>query len=62
MIYKLNFQKYVSIIISFYIFLLRQRSLLYIYLYVINVFQYLFLLSENKESYLYYYYIKVVAK
>ena len=60
MIYKLNFEKHVSTIISFYIFLLRQCSLLYIYLYIINVFKYLFLLSENKESYLYYYYIKVV--
>ena len=34
--------------------------MLFIYFYIINVFEYLFLLSENKESYLYYYYIKVV--
>ena len=61
MIYKLNFEKYVSTIISFYVFLSRQYSLLYIYLYIINVSEYLFLLSKNKESYLYYYYyIKVV--
>ena len=56
---KLNFEKHVSAIISFYIFLSRQYSLLYIYLYIVNVFKCLFLLSENKESYLYYY-IKVV--
>ena len=53
MIYKLNFEKHVSSIISFYIFLSRKCSLLYIYLYIINVFKYLFLLSDNKESYLY---------
>ena len=56
---KLNFEKHVSTIVSFYTFLSRQYSLLYIYLYILNVLQYLFLLSENKESYLYYY-IKVV--
>ena len=33
---------------------------MYIYLYIVNVFNHLFLLSENKESYLYHYYIKVV--
>ena len=37
MIYKLNFEMHVSTIISFYIFLLRQCSLLYIYLYIMNV-------------------------
>ena len=41
-------------------YLLRQVSILYIYLYILNVFKYLFLLPEKKESYLYYYYyIKV---
>ena len=59
MIYELNFEKHVSSIISFYIFLSRKCSLLCVYLYIINVFKYLFLLPENKESYLYYY-IKVV--
>ena len=58
-IYNLNFEKHVSTIISFYAFLLRQCSLLYKYLHIINVFKYLLLLSENKESYLYYY-LKVV--
>ena len=60
---KLNFEKYVSTIISFYIFLSRQYSVMYIYiyLYIKNVFKYLFLLSENKESYSYHYCcIKVV--
>ena len=52
MIYKLNFEKHVSLIISFYIFLSRQCNLLHIYLYIINAFKYLFLLSDNKESYL----------
>ena len=56
---KLNLEKHVSTIISFYIFLSRQYSLLYMCLYIVNVFKYLFLLSENKESYLYYYDIKV---
>ena len=56
---KLNFENHVSTIILFYIFLSRRCSLLYMYLYIVNVFKYLFLLSENKESYLYYYYIKV---
>ena len=60
MIYKLYFKKHVSTIISLNIFLLRQFSLLHIYLYVIHVFKYLFLLSESEESSLYYYYIKVV--
>ena len=41
-------------------FLSKQYSLLYIYLYIVNVSKYFFLLSENKESYLYFYYIKVV--
>ena len=31
-------------------FLSTQYSLLYIYLYIVNVFKYLFLLSENKEN------------
>ena len=57
---KLNFEKHVLTIRSFYIFLSRQYSLLYIYLYIVNVFKYLLLVSENKESYLYYHYIKVV--
>ena len=35
---QLNFEKYVSTIISFYIFLSRQYSLLYIYLYIVDVF------------------------
>ena len=48
MIYKLNFEKHVPTIISFYIFLSRQCILLYIYLYIINLFKYSFLLSENK--------------
>ena len=56
---KLNFQKNVATIVSFYIFLSRQYSLFYIYVYIVNVFKYLFLLSENKQSYLYYHYIKV---
>ena len=48
-------------IISFYIFLSSRYSLLYIYLYIVNIFKYLFILSEIKERYLYYYYhIKVV--
>ena len=57
---QLHFEKHVSTIISFYIFLSRQYSLLCIYLYIVNVFKYLFILSEIKESYLYYYHIKVV--
>ena len=57
---KLNFEKHVSTIFSFYIFLSRQYSLLYIYLYIVDIFKYLFLLSENKESYLCYHYIKAV--
>ena len=48
MIYKLNFEKHVLTNISCYIFLSRQRSLLYAYLYIINVFKYLLLLSEIK--------------
>ena len=57
---QLNFEKDVSSIILFYIFLSTQCNLFYIYLYIVNVFKYLFILSEMKESYLYYYYIKVV--
>ena len=49
---KLNFEKHVSTIISFYIFSSRQYSLLHIYLYIVNVFKYLFLLSENKVIYI----------
>ena len=49
---KLNFEKRVSTIISFYIFSSRQYSLLHIYLYIVNVFKYLFLLSENKVIYI----------
>ena len=49
---KLNFEKHVSTIISFYIFSSRQYSLLYIHLYIVNVFKYLFLLSENKVIYI----------
>ena len=37
---KLSFEKHVSTIISFHLFLSRQYSLLYIYLYLINVFKY----------------------
>ena len=48
MIYKLNFEKHVSTIISFYIFLSRQCSLLYIYLVIISVFKYLLPLFENE--------------
>ena len=58
--YELNFEKHASTIISFSRFLSRKCGLLYIYLYIINVFKYLFLLTENKESYLYYYYMEVV--
>ena len=54
---KLNFEKYVSTIISFCKFL---SILLYIYLYIVNVFEYLFILFKNKESYLDYYYVKVL--
>ena len=61
MIYKLNFEKHVSTIISFYIFLSWQCCL-YIYLYIIYILKYLLLLSENKESYLYNYYIKQNTK
>ena len=49
---KLNFEKHVSTIISFYIFSSRQYSLLHIHLYIVNVFKYLFLLSENKVIYI----------
>ena len=56
---KQNFEKHISIIISFYIFLSKQCSLLNIYLLTVNVFKCLLILSENKESYLYYYYIKL---
>ena len=57
---QLKFEKHASTIISFYIFLSRQYSLLYIYLYIVNVFKYLLILSEIKESNLYYYHIKIV--
>ena len=56
---RIKFGKHVLTIISFYVFLSKQFNLLYIYLYIINIFKYLFILSENKESYLYYY-IKAV--
>ena len=56
---KLNFEKHLSIIIPFYIFLSRQYSLLYLYLCIVNVFKYL-TLSVNKKSYSHYYYIKDV--
>ena len=36
------------------------ESIIYIYLYINNVFKYLFFLSDNKESYLHYCYIKVL--
>ena len=37
-------------------FLSTHYSLLYIYLYIVNVFKYLFLLSENKNKESYYHY------
>ena len=53
MIYKLNSEKHVSTIISFYIFLSRQCSLLYIYLVIISVFKYLLpYLRMNKVIYI----------
>ena len=57
---QLKFEKHASTITSFYMFLSRQYSLLYIYLYIENVFKYLLILSEIKESNLYYFHIKVV--
>ena len=57
---QLNFEAHDSFIISFYIYLLRQYSLLHMYLYIVNDFKYLLVLSEIEESYSYYYYIKVV--
>ena len=56
---RIKFGKHVLTIISFYVFLSRQYNLLYIYLYIINIFKYLVILSENREIYLYYY-IKAV--
>ena len=50
---QLNFEKHVSSIISFYIFLSSRYSLLYIYLNIVNVFKYLFISSEIKKRYLY---------
>ena len=50
MIYKLNFKKHVLTNISCYIFLSRQCSLLYVYLYIIKVFKYLLRLSEIKKD------------
>ena len=50
---QLNFEKHVSSIISFYIFLSSRCSLLYIYLNIVNVFKYLFISSEIKKRYLY---------
>ena len=57
-----NFGRHVLNIVSFFILLSRQYSLLYIYiyLYIVNIFKYLFILSEIKESYLYYYDIKIL--
>ena len=57
---QLNFGRHVLNIVSFFILLSRQYSLLYIYLYIVNIFKYLFILSEIKESYLYYYDIKIL--
>ena len=45
--HKLNFKKHVSTIISFYLFLSSQYSVLYTHLYIINVF--LFILSLYKS-------------
>ena len=56
---KQNFEKHISIIISFDTFLSKQYSLLNTYLLTVNVFKCLLILSENKESYLYYCYIKL---
>ena len=51
----LNFEKHITIV-SFYIFSSSRYSLLYIYLYIVNIFKYFFILYEIKKSYLYYYY------
>ena len=56
---KQNFEKHISIIISFDTFLSKQYSQLNTYLLTVNVFKCLLILSENKESYLYYCYIKL---
>ena len=56
---KQNFEKHISIIISFDTFLSKQYSLLNTYLLTVNVFKCLLILPENKESYLYYCYIKL---
>ena len=56
---KQNFEKHISIIISFDTFLSKQYSLLNTYLLTVNVFKCLLILSENKESYLCYCYIKL---
>ena len=55
----LSFEKHVSVIISFAIFLSLQYTLLYIYFYIVNAFKYFLSCSKIKKSYLYYY-IKVV--
>ena len=46
---KLNSEKHVSTIISYYIFLSRQYSLLCIYLYIINIFKYFFFYPRIKN-------------
>ena len=51
--YKLSFEKHVATIISFYIFLSRQCSLLYIYLYIVNVFKYLFFFYPRIKKVIY---------
>ena len=48
---QLSFEKHSSTIISFYRFSSRQDSLLYMHLYIINVFKYLSILSEIKVIY-----------
>ena len=43
-------------------FLSTHYSLLYIYLYIVNVFKYLFLLSENKNKESYYDYTVFIIR
>ena len=49
---QLNFEKHVSTIISCYIFLSRQYSLLYTSFYIANVLKYLPTLSKIKNIYI----------
>ena len=41
---------------TLYVFVNSVQPIVYIYLYIVNLFKNLFLLSENKESYYYYHY------